>query len=606
MNMKHRHSESLIFALLLVIFTTCGCKKIFDVAPQNALEKEQTYRNVFDADAAVIGLYGKFQGLIKQYVLLNELRGDLMDVTGNADEYLKQLNTHNVSIDNPYVNPQPFYEVILNCNDIMKNFDIMLQDKKMKVDEYNQRYSDVASLRTWVYLQLGIHYGKVPYITLPLENENDIHNIDQLPRMELDQLLTELISTMEQLPFVAPYPSGSSLLTFVDGLSTQHFFIHKQCLLGDLYLWKGEYQKAATMYKNVMETASYNGSSGETYYQLYRIWYSDVVNNNDLAVGYLRFREMDKFTLIDNNNQGWRSMFARGQDNLYNWEWIWILHYDKGFKPTYPLVDLFSNVGGSYLVKPSQAAIDYWDDQVQNNNFPFDARSQLTWRNVLGQPVIMKYLYNYIDPRTGTPLLSLQEKTGKWFLYRAATLHLHYAEAANRDNQHKVAYAITNQGINLTYDTAPGVVNRDVTNLQRTLQPFPYDFDARSSNTFPFFRDPWYRHAGIRGRAYLRSVPIDSAQYFDMSVPGRDKPITNRPALINAMEDMIIKEDALELAYEGDRWPDLVRIARRRHDPAFLADKIYNKLEKAGNPAAASVKAKLMQETNWYLPFKMK
>lgn len=594
--------------VLLAIFLTFlgGCKKIFDVAPQNVLEKEQTYRNVFDADAAVIGLYGKFQGLLKQYVLLNELRADLMDVTVNADQYLKQLNTHSVTTDNPYASPQPFYEVILNCNDIMENFDIMLRDKKMKVDEYNQRYSDVASLRSWLYLQLGIHFGKVPYITSPINNTEDLKSIEALPRMEFNLLLAELIRTMEQLPFINPYPSGSSLLTFVDGLSTQRFFIHKQCLLGDLYLWHGDYLKAASQYKTVMETATYNGSSGETYYQQYRIWYSDVVNNNDLAVGYLRFREMDRFTLIDNNAQGWRSMFARSQDNLYNWEWIWILHYDKNFKPTYPLTDLFSNVGGSYLVKPSQTAIDYWDNQVQFNNFPYDARSQLSWRNVLGQPVIMKYLYNYIEPRTGTPLLTLQEKNGKWFLYRAATLHLHYAEAANRDNQHKVAYAITNQGINLTYDTAPGVVNRDVTNLQRTLLPFPYDFDARSSNTFPFFRDPWYRHAGIRSRAYVRPVALDSAQYFNMSAPGRDKPITNRPALTNRLEDMIIEEDALELAYEGDRWPDLVRIAKRRNDPAFLADKIYDKLLKAGNPAAAAVKAKLMQPENWYLPFKMK
>ena len=41
---------------------------------------------------------------------------------------------------------------------------------------------------------------------------------------------------------------------------------------------------------------------------------------------------------------------------------------------------------------------------------------------------------------------------------------------------------------------------------------------------------------------------------------------------------MIINEDALELAYEGERWPDLLRIAIRRNDPSFIADKIYDKL----------------------------
>ncbi len=77
--------------------------------------------------------------------------------------------THNVWQDgNPYANPRPFYEVILNCNDVMHNFDIMLRDKKLKLEEYNQRYSDVAALRCWLYLQLGTQFGNVPYITDPI------------------------------------------------------------------------------------------------------------------------------------------------------------------------------------------------------------------------------------------------------------------------------------------------------------------------------------------------------------------------------------------------------------------------------------------------------
>ncbi|MBO9200496.1 MULTISPECIES: hypothetical protein [Niastella] len=70
------------------------------------------------------------------------------------------------------------------------------------------------------------------------------------------------------------------------------------------------------------------------------------------------------------------------------------------------------------------------------------------------------------------------------------------------------------------------------------------------------------------------------------------------------IEDQVISEAGLELAYEGRRWPDLLRIALRRNDPAFLADKIYNKLAAEHNPAAADVRARLMNKDNWYLPFK--
>jgi hypothetical protein len=82
------------------------------------------------------------------------------------------------------------------------------------------------------------------------------------------------------------------------------------------------------------------------------------------------------------------------------------------------------------------------------------------------------------------------------------------------------------------------------------------------------------------------------------------KELVDQQGLVLEMEDKLIEEAALELAYEGNRWSDLVRIARRRNDPSFLADKIYNKLQKAGNPNAAAARVKLMDKNNWFLPFK--
>src|ERR1043165_4832687 len=86
-----------------------SCKKVFDLEPENAVDGSQMYRNLADADAAVIGIYGKFMGLAKNYVLFNELRGDLMDITVNSDQYLRQLSEHKVAENNPYINPLPFY-----------------------------------------------------------------------------------------------------------------------------------------------------------------------------------------------------------------------------------------------------------------------------------------------------------------------------------------------------------------------------------------------------------------------------------------------------------------------------------------------------------------
>ena len=127
--------------------------------------------------------------LAEKNVILNEMRADLMTTTRNSSPYLKELSEHNVSADNPYANPKEFYVVIQNCNDVLKNFDIMLAEKKFTQDEYNQRYLISDAIRSWVYLQLGIQYGSVPYITEPIETLDDVKNISKYPRFPFNQLL---------------------------------------------------------------------------------------------------------------------------------------------------------------------------------------------------------------------------------------------------------------------------------------------------------------------------------------------------------------------------------------------------------------------------------
>jgi starch-binding outer membrane protein, SusD/RagB family len=74
------------------------------------------------------------------------------------------------------------------------------------------------------------------------------------------------------------------------------------------------------------------------------------------------------------------------------------------------------------------------------------------------------------------------------------------------------------------------------------------------------------------------------------------------------MEDIIMDERARELAFEGERFYDYIRIARRREKAGndgitWLADKISE--SRPANERAA-IKARLMDEKNWYLPFILK
>jgi starch-binding outer membrane protein, SusD/RagB family len=575
-----------------------SCKKIFDVKPETALTAEQTYRNVFDADAAVLGVYSKLMKLAKPYVLLNELRADLMSPTTNADLYLQQLSNHNVTADNPYIDPTPFYDVILNCNDVMKHFEKMLAEKKLKLDEYNQRYSDIAAVRTWVYLQLGIHFSKdpqgnigIPYITDPLATIKDVKDESKYKWLRFQDLLKELVKTMESLPTLELYTTNTSLITTVDQYRTDKFYLVKKVLLGDLYLWNAaydpsSYNKAATVYRQILSTYDNSGNANtqKNYYKL--IGAPDPATGNQLAVQYVRYRENDINSLYESNTEGWRSIFSRGKvsyDQQFDWEWIWVLPFSSNFAPRNPFIDLFSNVGGSYLVKPSQRAIDNWNSQMQVNGFPFDARGRFTYKIIGGQPVIMKYLYYYMDGNSFFPTINSNTRTGEWWLYRAASVWQHYGEAANRDGHPLLGYAVVNYGIKAAY-TPPNPPS-NVTNIMQTFLPPPYDFDARNGDN-PQFRAIWRDMAGLRGRASLRPVPVvgDST---------------------TSVENMLVDEGALELAYEGQRWSDLLRIALRRGNGTYIATKIGDKLRKEGSGYAGTAEAKL-GAGEYYLPFRWK
>lgn len=576
-------TKNIVLAIMamMLLLSLGSCQDYLDVQPEDKLSGDQVYRDIYDADAAVIGIYGKFMGLAEKHVILNEMRADLMTTTVNSTPYLKQLSEHNVSAENPYISPKQYYEVILNCNDVLKNFDIMLAEKRFTQAQYNQRYADIGCIRSWVYLQLGIQFGSVPYITEPIETLDEVKNINKYPRIPLKELVDKLVAFTEGLTYKKQYEVGSSLLTTVDGYYTAKFFINKECLLGDLALWKGDYLSAASYYKAVLETASASSNQTELY-ESYRLSVFAGSGNNDFLVRYARQTTTgipDVGTLYNTDSQGWRSIFARSRDAVWNTEWIWSLPFDSDFAPANPFITIFSKTSGNYLAKPSQRAISLWNSNTQFNGIPYDARgSKFTYRMVGNDPVIMKYLYRF---ETAAAAADQFKREGDWFLYRAEKLHLRYAEAANRDNHQKIAYALLNFGIKSAYDVTPRPV--DVTNIQITGEAFPYDFNAREG-TFPYYRDNWYRGGGVRGRANLTTSGAIG-----------DDVITT--------ENNIINEAALTLAYEGNRWEDLLRIAIRRNDPAFLADKIFDKLNQEGNPEAANVKAKLMSPNNWYLPF---
>lgn len=117
-------------------------------------------------------------------------------------------------------------------------------------------------------------------------------------------------------------------------------------------------------------------------------------------------------------------------------------------------------------------------------------------------------------------------------LYRAADVHLMLAEAYNRMGETDIALDLVNNG---------------------------------SDSLFTAFSK------GVRGRIRLDPLTIEGE--------------TKQDSIID-LENKILEERARELTFEGKRWYDLVRIAERRDNPAFLTNKMtvrYQDVAMAGN-----------------------
>jgi hypothetical protein len=192
-----------------------------------------------------------------------------------------------------------------------------------------------------------------------------------------------------------------------------------------------------------------------------------------------------------------------------------------------------------YLVKPTSIIIDMYSKQVaQNDQLTGDLYRGLgiTYDAADGNNVINKYLIDDAVPASSDIIVQ-----------RVSDLHLLLAEALNLAGN---------------YTDALDLVNAN-------------------NSRFDIY---WRSGRGIRERVYLKSYEIpaeitDSATYI---------------------EDLIMEERAMELAYEGRRWFDLMRVARRRGN-AYLANKVAAKFS---DPAVANqVQNLLIDEKNWYLPF---
>ena len=617
--MKKNIKNTRILFLILCVIGTSSCSDMFETESKSVVF-DHTLSTANDSLYSALGILGQMQKLSERYVLMGELRGDLMSATEDAVEAIQEVANFNVSPSNIYCDVTDYYSVINNCNYAITYMDTSLVNFDTK--EMLPEFAAIKTMRAWTYWQLALLRGDVQWMTEPITDlgqsnaEYPVKTIDELAEMLIEDLV--------------PYIGIRELdYGFIGDYSSQKYFIPLDLLLGDLYLYLNRYDEAAQAY--------------------YRYIYN---HNVTVTWNYVtRFTSEGNFsssTFISSYSGEMLCGLPSHEDPTgYHPELIRLaFNFKPSVVPAASFVDSMALKPSFYRLNDGQQGLeavcvgDQRGQGLTNGGGSTPVSYGVYAEGYDTKTLIAKYMNcakshsgsdpqnEYVNGLTYTNIVPL---------YRNSMVYLRLAEALNRSGRPSLALAVMRYG--LRRDVVSGTnmkvneweLNASYTNFTEDRfndnrgtmgrgRGFAVDANAEEVNRWigipDFTREtvtvqdkdddgnPLFEEVqatdddgNLLWEDEAQTIPVMEQKPVMITVGVHTEESMNDSILF--VEDLLVDEMAAETAFEGNRFFDLLRVARHRNEfPAYMAERVSRRFGKEGQ---ASKKAELLNPDKWFL-----
>src|SRR5574344_1723724 len=560
-----------------------------------------------------VGILKGMQQLADQYVLTNEMRGDLVKTTEYTTTALRQLANFSATTSNKYDSAYVYYKVINNCNYYIANRDtaLMTGSRKVAMNEY----VEAKAIRAWAYLQLAKTYGKVPFYTTPITSIAGVNAT--YPEYDIKGICDALAPDLAQYTgYAVPYfgtgiNAGSLNSTGSKTFSSKLCMIPVDVILGDLYLEAAGsdmsyYTNAAKYYFNYLKNNNITISR----------WY--FAGSADYAMEHID--ELPSDFVLYTTSPTWFSIFTLNNTNDIVTYIPMAVNKLNGTTTELPGLfgyEFYATTSGTYSFKPQIMPSDSYFALNNSQDYYYPSSSSTAGNIVkaLSTGDMRRYAIILTTSRNDTVFNWVKKfNNANINLYRYPTVYLHLGEALNRLGYPDAAFAILKDGLKTSMGADTTYMTTATKKYLTETLPF---FSEDNENIFAEDTKTNKTICGIHGRGTYDCNGKFSPYQMDTMVSKKfseyyakynikiDSTNATKADTINAVEDMICDEYALETAFEGSRFGDLCRMARRKNASSptsygsnfggvWLAEKLELK-----NPSVD-----LKSEKNWYLPFK--